>query len=130
MFPSVLTSTASAGSLQALSSDGQGLWRVSPLSSFTVPSNTKYLTPPANRLHFSVGGDIFFKKRCLVFATCCGVCPAGGVPDNNQLQQCLHIGGWSLPSHDPSLNYLPPSLRKCCVPQTAVFNHRSGCLPF
>lgn len=44
----------------------KGLWRVSPPSSFIVPSNTKYLTPPANRLHFSVGGDTFFKKRCIV----------------------------------------------------------------
>ena len=130
VFPRVLTSRASAGSSQALSSDGQGMWRISPLLSFAVPSKTKYLTPSANRLRISVGGDTIFKKGCLLSATWCGVCHSGGVSDSDHLQWCLHFGGWSLPRHDPSLNCFPPPLRKCCVPQTAVFNHGSGCLPF
>lgn len=76
VFPSVLTSTTSAGSVQALSSDGQGMWRLSLPPSFTVPSNAKYLTLPASRLRFSIGGDTNFKRHIL-FVTCYGVALMG-----------------------------------------------------
>lgn len=70
------------------------------------------LTPLANRLHFSVGGDTILRKRCLLSAT-------------SSSAFLLVVGR----CQGMTLSYIPPPPRDCCVPQSVVFNHGEGFSP-
>lgn len=69
VFPSVLTDAASAGFLLGWSSHTEDKFSISFHSTF---KHNITWPQPANRLHFSVGGDTIFKKRCLLSAPCSG----------------------------------------------------------